>query len=115
MKKSEGEKTKYLIMLTSCLDGCCTSQYSKEAFIEFMKIVDFKELKEELIKVFLNWEGDEIKEEESENIFENKYKNKIHIVVNTGVLRQDTSCGCFETIIVKKISELPCTDRVSIN
>ena len=39
MKKSERENSNYIIILTSCLDGCCTSQYSREASIESIKIV----------------------------------------------------------------------------
>ncbi len=114
MKKSRWVAPKYLIILTSCLDGCCTSQYSKESFIEEINIVDKIQLKKELVKILKSWERSE-DEQESEDILEKKYEAKITIGINTGIIREDTSCGCFQSILIKKTSELPSTDRISIN
>ncbi len=63
MKESKGEE--YLIILASCLDGCCTSQYQKEASIKRINLVDKTRLKEEIYTILKDWDR-KYDEEEAE-------------------------------------------------
>ncbi len=112
MKKSKIEK--YLVILTSCSDGCCTSQYRKETSIDYIKLLNKTNLKKELNNVFKIWEKN-YNEEESANESNKIYEDKIKDCLSEGFMRQSSTCGCFQTIIIKKSTELPSYDKISIN
>lgn len=108
------EENKFILILTTCSDGCCTSQYQKEASVDCIKILNKKDLKKELLSIIKEWDR-RYDDETSEDELEKKCKEKIVGCLEGGVFREPTTCGCFQTIIVKKFSDLPSSDKISIN
>ena len=112
MKNSR--KPKYFLVLTSCKDGCCTSQYSREAKIKSIQTLNTeKDLSIQLMKIFESWL--DISDEDVIENFEGKFDQLFHGYKNGGEFRQSSQCGCFEKVIIRKISDLPSFDEIKIN